>query len=458
MPPLKHSAAGRLPLITWEPFLLSTNDKSFNEGTPLPADMYREIGKRGFTQRIPPNDKYVPMAVAIQAAGLPVVFMEGSGGPGPVTPGTNYQHQLPTNYALGKDEGAYNCPLLLEGWQARADRLRATLRKFKDAGVRVTAAWLDWEDEPWALPDRRRQAAACSRCRAQFPPGVLDSQEDYDRFIVRLKRDILSAYLAAPVREVYPECSVCNWALVLSSSERPTRSVWGNRQSPPADLGFFNAANPVVYGNTIYRDYHWKKEWGWPLDVAHMDRLYTEIMLANISDHAANAQRLAPWTQSIPWVDRYCPDVEDASIPILSRERYREILRHCWLRGTDSMQVFNALRPEHPVIATEEIEDAVAVYDEVLEYREFLEKGWILNTEAPKAQDEGAIWSGLRLGEQAVIRAFTQAASAAPFTVKPWDDAPATSLKAPPGGRTWLLVREGGKVLVKDAGAGTASP
>ena len=57
--------------------------------------------------------------------------------------------------------------------------------------------------------------------------------------------------------------------------------------------------------------------------------------------------------QCFPWVARYCPDVGDGTVPILSRPRYREILRHIWLRGADAMQIFNAHRKDRPEIATE---------------------------------------------------------------------------------------------------------
>lgn len=449
--PLKHDPAGRLPLITWEPFRLTPEDKSFDEGKPLPDEMYREIGRRGFTQRLPMDVKYIPMALAIQRAGLPVVFMEGAGGNGP-RPSEDPEHELPEGFKLEPGEGHFFHPMLIDGWQRRADGLRATLRKFKDAGVKVTAAWLDWEEEPQTLPDRWLQAAMCSKCRAMFPPGTLDSLEAYTLYINQLKRHVLSAYLAAPIREIYPDCSITNWALTFSSLERPTRSIWGDKRMPPGDLGLFTAANPVVYGNNLYFLYHWKKEWRWPLDVAHMDRLYTEIMLGNFSDNAANQLHIAPWGQSVPWVARYCPDldVKEDVIPILSRERYREILRHVWLRGADSMQLFNALRSDHPVIATEEVEDVVTVYDEFLAYRDILDQGWVLNTEPPQAQDDGAIWSGLGLGRRALIRAFTQGAASVSFTIKPWADGPAVTLEAPPEGRTWLLSYEPGDLKVTE--------
>lgn len=208
----------------------------------------------------------------------------------------------------------------------------------------------------------------------------------------------------------------------------------------------------MAYGNDLYYRIHWEKVWtdpaNTPLDVEHMDRLYTTIMLAQVSANAFNAERWAPYKLSAPWVARYCPDVGDENVPILSRERYLEILRHIWLRGADTMQIFNAHRKEYPQIATEEVEDAVAVYGEVLAFRRFLDHGAIMNTTIPRPEDDGVIWSGLRLEDEAVVRIFTPADKTATVTLAPW---PGTEvgLKATPKGAYYLLTRVDGKVSAK---------
>lgn len=441
VPPLKHDVSGRLPIITWPPFTLGPQDKSFADKKPLPGEVYRELARRGLTQRLPMDAGYIPMAQAIQAAGGKIVLMEGAGGVGPFTLGPDPFHKLPADYKRAKDEPIHPCPILFEGWAKRADQVRETLRQFKAAGVEVTAAWLDWEVEPWGWPDAYEQTKVCSRCRASMPKGALLTFDDYRRHIAAIRSDIFSAYLAAPLREIYPACSTTDWSAVYSSPERPSASCWANRQFPPRTIGLFTGTNPVAYGNDIFYQYHWKKEWNWPLDEAHMDRLYTAIMLAQVSHNAENQQRWAPERQCLPWVCRYCPDVDDDKIPILSRERYREILRHIWLRGADSMQIFNEPRPKHPAIAVEEVADVIQVYDEMLEYRSFLDDGVIMNTTAPTATDDGAIWSGLRLENEAVVRAFTMGDKAVRFSLTAWPDGAPAELEAPPQGRTYRLTR-----------------
>lgn len=457
VPPLKHDATGRFPMICIEPFKLTPTDASYNEGKPLPPEMIRELARRGLTQWIPPREKYIPYALALQKEGAGVIMMEGDAFNGPYGDAPEALHQLPADFKADPDmppqQKSYPCPLLLDGWRKKADELRVTFGKYKAAGVKLDAAWLDWESEPYPGKAQWREAQACSRCRKMFPPGVLDDFERYRAFMFLWRADLYSAYVVAPILETYPGCSVTNWEVVQSSAAHPTPRWSGSSNVPPVGLGMFTAANPVVYGNTAWYKINWKAEWNWPLDEAHMDRVYTQVMLGEISGNEANARETAPTKQSIPWIDRFCADDRDEKIPILSRTRYREILRHCWLRGADGMQIFNPNwfpdRPERVAIVTEEVEDAVSVYDEMLAYRPFLERGVTMNVEAPKATDEGPLWSGLRLGDKAVVRAFTQAAHAVPVTITPFPGAAAVQLNCPPEGATYLLTRKGDAVTTE---------
>ena len=451
VPPLKHDATGRLAMVTWERFRMSADDKSFEEGKPLPVEMYRELAKRGLTQALFPDEKYIPTALALQQAGAQVIFVQGDGGVGPGAEAPDMLHHFPADYKLPEGETHYPCPLMLAGWNNRANKVRATLTKFRDAGVKVTGYWMDWEGEPWPLNQQWEQAKLCSRCREQFPPGVLDDWERYRAFIALLRADLFSAYLAAPALEIYPACSVTNWEAVISSPETMVWSWTQSRSLPPQQLGLLTGSNPIAYGNDYLYKLHWKKLGDLPLNQETMDRLYTSVELAQVSQNEANQGRWAPEKQTLPWVDRYCPDEDDSKVPIMSRERYREVLRHLWLRGTDGMQIFQPVRKGHESIATEEIEDAVAIYDEMLEYRKFLEAGTTMNTAVPALQEKGPIWSGLLLEDEAVVRAFVQDAQPATFTIRPWEDAPALTLSAPPAGATYRLRHVAGKrVIVRE--------
>jgi len=466
VPPLKHDNTGRLPMICITPFAMNDQDKSYEEAKPLPPEVIRELKARGLTQRYPPREKYIPCMLALQKEGAGVVVVEDSAfnGPGgsypeneqPI-PGT--LHILPEGYKGLRRPGqqpVFPCPLVLDGWKLKADSYREVFKKFKDAGIDVTGVWLDLEVEPYHMEAQWDEAKNCSRCRKHFPRGVLDDFNKYQGFIMRWRANVFGAYVVAPILEVYPGISVTNWAEVISSADIPAFGWTARGPRPPHGVGLYTAANPVVYGTTLYYRQSWRRDAdpNWPLDVPHMDRLYTQLMLSQISTHEANARRMAPELLSIPWVDRFCADDKDPRIPILSRERYREILRHTWLRGADGMQIFNPVWFEEDAvrspIVVEEIEDAVAIYDEMLAYREFLDDGVTMDLTIPKATHDGPIWSGLKLKDRAVIRAFTMAAEPVTATITPFEGGPEVELVFPPKGATYLLTLKDGKIEAKE--------
>ncbi len=450
VPPLRHDPTGRFPMIAIEVFRLGPDDRSWDEATPFPPETIRALKQRGLTQWIPPDARYIPFAQALQREGAGVIMVQGQAFNGPPDQAPESMHQLPADYVKLERPGqqpTFPCPLVLDGWVITQQKLRETFAAFRAAGVAIDAVWLDWEIEPDWREAQLDEARHCTRCRKQFPPGVLDDPARYRQFIEQWRVQLFSAYVVAPILESYPHISVTNWEEIQSTPDCPTPSWSGTRDWAPKDLGLFTAANPVAYGNTIWKRYNWKDEWGWPLDEAHMDRVYTSVMLNQLSVHTRNAERIAPWKQCIPWVDRFCADDRDPTIPILSRVRYREILRHCWLRGADGMQIFNPLWFKDDAaklaIATEELIDAVEVYDELLAYRTFLDGGTVLNTETLAPTDDGPLWSGLRLGDEAVVRAFTQAPKPVTCRIRPFADAGPFEIEAPPDGRWHHLRRPG---------------
>jgi hypothetical protein len=197
--------------------------------------------------------------------------------------------------------------------------------------------------------------------------------------------------------------------------------------------------NPIAYGNDYFWKF-WNKEW--PVERRPVDRFYMHLLLRQVSDDSANKLIYGPDKDSFPWVARWCPDEGDPKIPMMSREAYREALRHIWLRGADSLQIFNASRAGYEDIVFAETADAVAVYDEMLGYARFLDRGEILCCDVPDMQHEGVLWSGLRLADEAVVRVMNQGEGVAKVKMDPWPGT-AAEVEAPPDGATYILKREG---------------
>lgn len=438
--PLQHDRGRRWPMILWECL-------SFE---PQPAATYQMLLARGLVQHVRMDEKMIPTAKAIQEAGGPVIMMEGAGGPWPASLAgdpAKWAHQFEAGYRFQPEypgDAVKPCLALHEGWALNADRVRGILRKYQDAGVTVNAVWTDWEGDP--LGPQYEQVRHCVRCQAMLPPSVLASEESCRHYTWRLYTGLLDAYLAAPVREIFPTCSVTNWMVCYSTPELSVR-FWSDHLVMPAIPVFLTASNPIVYGNTIQWQ-RWNK--AWPLDREHVDEFYFHLLIRMVSEDAANRLRWAPDKHSVPWVARWCPDDEDPQIPLMSRERYREVLRHVWLRGAEGMQVFNATRRGFEDIVFAEVEDAVSVYDEMLAYREFLDAGTVMCTAAPGPQDAGVVWSGLRLGKQAVVRVFKPGGGEADVQLEPWPGQTLT-LPARPEGRTFILASKDGKAAVEQA-------
>lgn len=436
IPPLRHARGQRWPMIMWE-------GGTFD---PQPKETYQALLARGLTQHIQLDAKMLSTAKALQAAGSPVIMVQGAGGSWPAELAGApelWAHQFTNAF---KTTGHLRpCLAIFTGWAINADKVRATLRQFKEAGVTVQAVWMDWEGDPLFQGDAYIQAAQCRRCREILPTWVLASEDNFRRYSWRLYNDLIAAYLAAPVREIFPACSVANWNIVVTIGQ-PVLHWTCDKPISPGLPGMLTAMNPVAYGQTYYFTDYWKKEY--PLDMEHVDQFYTHLLLHEVTGNAVNAAAYAPEKEMIPWVCRWCPDNADPRIPVMSRERYREVLRHLWLRGVDGMQIFNPSRKGYEDMAVYEVADAVAVYDEMLEFKEYLDEGEPFGLDLPKAQDNGVLWSGRRRAQSAVVRVFKQGGGEAEIVVEPWPGKK-SRLQATDQGRTYLLKLDNNLVRVE---------
>ena len=78
----------------------------------------------------------------------------------------------------------------------------------------------------------------------------------------------------------------------------------------------------------------------------------------------------------------------------------------------------------------------------MLAFREFLEDGEVLTYEIPREQDDGVVWSGIRLAERAILRLFKQKTGKERLTVRPWE-AKEFALEATGDGQSYLLSKNG---------------
>ena len=430
IPPLTHDRGQRLPLILW-------NNGGYD---PLPEKTARMLLARGITQHIRLEASMIPAAQALTRAGLPVIVMEGKSGTWPYPLAgdpSQWAHRYEDGADIPEDWRKLPSPTLFKGWAEAANRVRGILAQFKAAGVTIDAAWLDYEGEPRGASFEAAKASPSTM--ELLPAKATESRRHFYLFRRQLWMKLISTYIAAPSREAFPKASVTNWMASLSTPDRPVLG-WQNQALPSLGVSMFTATNPVAYGIDLYFDHAWKDDYS--LDRDHVDRLYTHLLLRQVSDDAYNRARMAPYLKSVPWVGRWVALDKDKATPVMSREAYREALRHLWLRGIDAMQVFNS--GVNAELEIGEVEDTAAVYAEMLAFRKFLERGRVMNFDYPGVQEDGVIWSGLRLERDAVVRVASLTNSTA--WLEPWKGR-WVRLPIPAGGATYLLTLTGDGVV-----------
>lgn len=392
--PLAHPRGDRWPLAFWHgPQWDGVSD----------ADLMA-FAARGMVPTVRLDVADIPRALRLQGLGLPVVVLEGKARGWPYDLGGD-----PADWTLDLPAGAEAPdwwrrepdPLRLDLWARGAEQIRTVLRAYQAAGVRLDAAWLDYEGHP-SVQDYQALLAD-PKASAKVPAAALATPQAFFAYRRQLWIQLMSAYVAAPIREFYPAASVTNWIALLSSPAYPALS-WDNWRQPDLSATLFTATNPVAYG--IDRAF-WTV---WPADHeptrAAVDRAYLHILLRQPSADAENRAIKAPYLHAVPWVARWVRDLGDRRTPVMSRAAYREALRHLWLRGTTAMQVFNPLRRGHPGATLAEVQDAVAVYDEMLAWRDLLDHGQVMNYRVPGPEDQGLLWSGLRDEKRALVRLY----------------------------------------------------
>jgi len=408
LPVLEDARTGRWPLVLWR----APDARGMDEAA------IRGMLERGIAPTVKLQADYAEAARRIQAAGGPVIALQAAGGDWP--------------YDID-GEGATDAgidPRDLSGWRRASESLREQLSAFADAGVVLDAAWLDYENAPVNLPLERVDVGAGS-----VPEVVRDDPGRFRVYRRQLWLSLLSAYVAAPLREFFPRISLTNWVVSASRADAPLLD-WYNRPHPRTDIGLFTATNPIAYGSDIAFAY--TRPRGRPLDREAVDAIYTHILLRQVSADARARRLDAPHMESVVWVARWVRDILDRTYPVMSREAYREALRHIWLRGADAMMIFNPVRRGMQWMSVYEVDDAATVYREMLAFHELLDTGEVMNVEVPPADGARVFWSGVRTDAQAVVRVTNRGDRVVELVLSPWPGQ-VRELSVEPGAVTFVI-------------------
>ncbi len=445
--PMQHSMEGRLPLLLWN-FPIPRGEERVELRQSGKLREYIEImAERGMLPTVEMGWNWTPegamaMAQTLQEAGKPV-------------------HVL-VPWIHGGEEGLYaNCTVWVEGSTTR-ERVRQWpclplydpsqsqawlkdwMQRFKAAGVEVRAVWFDYEALPHPWNGVEQAMRKSEECRQHFPPGALDDRWTFQEYVYNLRAQVLSEAMVDPVKEIFPDALVSNYSEVASSAAVRTFG-W----LMPCTIGRLDAIMPSAYAGT--RDLSRHFEPGEEVTQEKADRIYFYSLVQIIS--TANANKAAG-KLSIPYISRFSPDIrEERFLFGMTSARYRELVRHLLLRGADSFYLYNLGNPRAgqivtPAMSFESVEDARAVYDELLEYREFLDQGQVMNYDFPPLHSTAPVWSGLRLADSCLVRTYTLGEETVKVIIMAFPGVP-VQLEVPPEGATYLIHSDGAYTKVE---------
>jgi hypothetical protein len=426
--PMQHGTKGRMSLLLWN-FPIPRGDDlvRLRENGSLRRSV-DQMAERGFVPTVEMGWQWtlpgaLAMARTLQEAGQPVYlmiprvdFLEGTAYEGCTVWGTG------PDATRGGQVRRWPC-LALARPELTARWLRDQLQPFQEAKIRVQAVWLDDECLPHPWNGCYEAQRASEACRRAYPPGVLDRFDAFRAWADNFRADLFSKG-TSPVKQMFPGALVGEYGDVVSG----------------ADARFsLDALMPSAYANTVDLPGAFR---GRSLEKAAVDRFYFRNLLAIVS--SANAGK-ARGKLSIPYLSQWTPDNQDPKYRdfAMTQGLYRELNRHLWLRGCDSLYLFNLGYPGSGVPAKfslQSVEDVRAVYDEMLAWREYLERGKPMNYAVAKSLEDEAVWSGLELDGRSLVRTVSLGQADRKVEVRR-ANGKAVLLDAPRGGATYLIDR-----------------
>lgn len=358
--------------------------------------------------------------------------------------------------------------------------MKGLLGTLRNAGTYPSGLWMDYEDYPSDWADQKASvsqrtyfsqyysntyAAGNGVLISNYPTDLLtndtyDSQNPMRKYSYDLHYALLKQSAVKAMQDVYYPLPYTvtppifgNYGSYYSSANIPFDEGWGGfPPTPPPEAGIVSM--PVAYADDAYMSGDFTSTTTNPTNIqptqATVDANYWYHMMWPVSTSQANAGAVG---RSVIWVSYNVPDIKTqpwVGWSTMTPSIYKELLRHCWLRGVSGMYVFNRNPPDQPTQNSyNDLEFARSVLDEMLSFRQFLTQGVPMNYAVNSSRFSGAVeWSGMSNSAtnptQWVVR--TVSLSGVPGVVP--SITPALGLvfanvPAPPDGATFILGADG---------------
>ena len=295
------------------------------------------------------------------------------------------------------------CPFALDFRRPHIrEQVEYFVKEFKKADLDVDFIFADWEiDGPIEFNEAHAASKRCKRCRENIKN--IDDFKEFQRVLRKIRSSLQRETYAEPVKLNFPGVLVGNYGIYPHNGYRywydyyeyyvagqpclaDQRAKYRKWYDEFPDTGY-TFAMPVVYT--------WQRIFDW-YDYSDTDYRWFYNMLLVASNTGEHTPAGVPVISFVHWHTIEDDGVNSETVQF-SEEKYKELLWHMLLRGTDTF--FLWCRKQE---AAKEIRLIHEVYSEAQRYGRFLSKGTPINFNVPETP--GAVVSGLRLKDSVLVR------------------------------------------------------
>lgn len=435
--PMQHSLQGHQPMTYWSLPLPTGDYTTMLQNGSLLTDV-DEIAARGFAPQLilsatTDMPSTIAFAQAIQQAGLPVNVLIPRND---MLQGTLYQNASVWVSAPDGAAGGAISPwpaFPLGDPSAGAAYVTGLLAPLKSAGVNVNQVAYDDESlpTPWNGAYEAQENPAIAR---YYPAGTLTSYWTFEAYVLNLRTQYEQQIMVNPVHALWPGAYVGNFDESDSSTANPWYTSNGTVM-PPRSLGNGTISFPGAYAGSFELANYTQT-----FTQQNADHYYLRYLLRTVTSSIQNRQ---PGTLDIPYLSQ--SDQTQSTLPVseqlgMSTPAFQELLRQTWLRGANAQMIFTYTNSAQQALP--QVEAARSVFDELLGYGAFLTSGTPMTLGLPDLNSSGPIWSGLKLGNQCLIRTYTDGGLVGSVTVNAFPGVTVT-LPAPTTGATFIVNSNG---------------
>jgi hypothetical protein len=302
------------------------------------------------------------------------------------------------------------CPFAIDFRQPYIrEQVEYFVKAFKKADLGVDFVFADWEiDGPIEFNNAHAASKRCRRCRENIKN--IDDFEEFQRALRKIRCRLQRETYAEPLKLNFPGVLVGNYGVYPHNGYRywydyyeyyvdgqpcltDQRAKYRKWYHEFTESGY-TFAMPVVYT--------WRRIFNW-YDYTDTDYRWFYNMLLVASNAGEHTPAGIPVISFVHW-HTIEDDSENSKTIQFSEDKYKELLWHMLLRGTDTF--FLWCREEE---AAKEIQLVHQVYSQAQQYGEFLSDGEPINFSVP--EQPGAVVSGLCVGDRVLVRRtdFTKA-------------------------------------------------